>query len=417
MDDFFNNIENIDTEDMSPKHWDMSFEIRILTNNSYNLNYDFVIKLLNRNINSLNFRNSEITEYEIVEDKSYVTGLPARRVMSAYNHTYKKTIVVNFNGSIHSDEDAIELLSAVVFTKDEQSEISLCNTLLDILLWKDGINVSDIEITDDCPHIFRKNKTFTVNRLTPRKYTKAIIDTNRIVHSMIGDKRMSFYRISYLLNTYILGAAVSASLLKEHRLLIEAEDCLPENSTLHGYSTLDVANIPFSWSNEDTTFVANSSDPSKNYHCPKTDKSINMSVLGDLFFNTPKDILVTISLNNIQTFEGLPDIKRVRDEKWWKEVYLLNDNIGVCIVDSNKDIEHPLMVNTFLNHYKSELRHSRNMERHMQMFHNPKKNTTGLVMDLCMYYVSLTDRNALVTLGLYGNTDCVSDIQRRLLNL
>jgi len=413
MSDFFDDIENIDTRDVSQKHWDMTFEIRVLREYSLNQHQITIItKLINRNINACNFRNSEITEYEITENCAYIEKLPAKRL--SWHDDYKKTIFVNFNGVFNSIEDAVELLSAVIFTKDG---FILDETTLEILFWRNDTYHSLI-VTKETVCIFRKDNSFTVDKQLAHTHTKIILETITMVRDMLDNRcDVRYNEICYLLNTYILSCAISVILLKEHRILLEAEDCMPANSTLHGYSTIDVANIPFSWNDEDTLFVANSCDPSKSYHSPKTNKAVNMSVVEQLLFNTPQDILVTISLNDLLKFKSLSEKKCVRDEYWWHDVYEMNDTNGVCVVDSNKDIEQPQMVKSFLENYKSEIRHSRKMERQMQIFHNSKKNTAGVVIDLCMYYSKIYNKIALVTLGLYGDADRVYDFKDRLFNI
>ena len=142
-----------------------------------------------------------------------------------------------------------------------------------------------------------------------------------------------------------------------------------------------------------------------------------VSVVEQLLFNTPKNILVTISLNDFQKFESSPKDNRVCNEDYWKEVYKMNENTGVCIIDSNKNIDQPQLVNKFMKNYKSKIRHSRKMEHHLQIFHNSKKNTAGVVIDLCMCYIKSHNTLALVTLGLYGDADCVYDFKDQLFNI
>ena len=414
MSDFFDDIENIDTRDVSQKHWDMTFEIRV--DSDFRPDYRYITKLINRNINACNFRNSEITEYEIEEDGVCVNPVDH----FSYNIvgcSYKKTYRVNINGILKSIEDAVELLTAVVFTKNEQSEIVLDGMTLNISFSRNNECYSTVFGTDT-PRIFRKDKVFSIDTQSSDRYTQAIIDVVNMVQSMVGEYcTVTYYEICYLLNAYIIRAAFPTPVLKMHRLLLETEDYLPDNSTLHGYSTLDVQNIPCSWRDENTIFVANSCDPSKSYHSPKTFKPINMSVVKQLLFNTPKDILVTISLNNFRKFETSLEDNRVCNENYWKEVYKMNENTGVCIVDSNKNIDYPQLVNEFIKNYKSKIRHSRKMEHHLQIFHNSKKNTAGVVIDLCMCYIKSHNTLALVTLGLYGAADRVYDFKDRLFNI
>ena len=419
MNDFFDDID-VSTKDISTERkWDISFEIRIYTKNC-ELNYKVVRRLLERNINALNFRNSEITEFEINEDCSDVLNIAAKRLADSNEYTFRKVFIVNLNCSVNSAQDAIDLMSTMIFTKYESSTISKCNVMLQLLCWIDN-ECTSMEIYGDAiPNIFIKHHSFSVNTQQPNTLKKALIEIG-LMYRHIYQSHSAYQDISYHLNTYIFDAAISPYLVKEHRMLLEAEDHLPKDSTLHGWKYIYVERIPHTWQDEKMVFVANTRDNSKNYLHTKIDRHIDIDALDSLLNNTPEDIMVTLSLNKTNKFE-MPDDKTlqmtVRDENRWEYIYEFNGDSGIVIIDSNKKLEYNDTISEFLNNHRSSIRHSMNMVRYVQSFINPDNGKAGVVFDLCTYISPLYKKHLLLaTFGIYGKKERVEETFEKLFDL